>query len=67
MVLTFGSFATRVHESGQVRNEAALSETSCVPEGCLNRANCIGNVCGALLEAERAVFCVNNEVQHPYK
>lgn len=56
MVLTFGSFATGIHESGQVRNEAALSETFCVPRGRLDRANCIGNVCGELFEAERAVF-----------
>jgi len=44
--MTFGSFATGLHEPCQVRNEAALSETFCVPEGSLNRANCIGNVCG---------------------
>jgi len=30
-MLTFGSYATGIHESCQVRNEAALSETSCVP------------------------------------
>ena len=56
MVLTFGSFATEIHEPCQVRNEAALSETFCVPEGSLDRANCIGNVCGLLLEVRRAVF-----------
>jgi len=36
VVLTFGSFATEIHESCQVRNEAALSETFCVPEGRLD-------------------------------
>ena len=56
MVLTFGSFATEIHEPCQVRNEAALSETFCVPEGSLDRANCIGNVCGLLFEVRRAVF-----------
>ena len=56
MVLTFGSFATEIHEPGQVRNEAALSETFCVPEGSLDRANGIGNVCGLLFEVRRAVF-----------
>lgn len=62
MVLTFGSFATEIHEPCQVRNEAALSESFCVPEGCLDRANCIGNVCGPLFEAERAVFFVAEEI-----
>ena len=38
--MTSGSSATGIHEPCQVRNEAALSETSCVPEGCLGRANC---------------------------
>ena len=56
MVLTFGSFATEIHEPCQVRNEAALSEIFCVPEGSLDRANCIGNVCGLLFEVRRAVF-----------
>ena len=56
MVFTFGSFATEIHEPCQVRNEAALSETFCVPEGSLDRANCIGNVCGLLFEVRRAVF-----------
>ena len=56
MVLTFGSFATEIHEPCQVRNEAALRETFCVPEGSLDRANCIGNVCGLLFEVRRAVF-----------
>ena len=56
MVLTFGSFATEIHEPCQVRNEAALSETFCVPKGSLDRANCIGNVCGVLFEAGRTVF-----------
>ena len=56
MVLTFGSFATEIHEPCQVRNEAALSETFCVPEGSLDRANCIGNVCGLLFEVRRAVL-----------
>ena len=56
MVLTFGSFATEIHEPCQVRNEAALSENFCVPEGSLDRANCIGNVCGLLFEVRRAVF-----------
>ena len=56
MVLTFGSFATEIHEPCQVRNEAALSENFCVPEGSQDRANCIGNVCGLLFEVRRAVF-----------
>ena len=56
--MTFGSFATGIHEPCQVRNEAALSETSCVPEGSLDRANCIGNVCGRLFEAGRTVFYI---------
>lgn len=58
MVLTFGSFATGIHESCQVRNEAALSETSCVPKGCLDRANCAGNVCEHLHEAGRTDFFI---------
>ncbi len=56
VVLTFGSFATEIHESCQVRNEAALSETFRVPKGCLNRANCIGNVCGLAFDIRCAVF-----------
>ena len=35
--------ATEIREPCQVRNEAALSESFCVPEGCLDRANCTGN------------------------
>ena len=71
MVLTFGSFATEIHEPCQVRNEAALSETFCVPEGSLDRANCIGNVCGLLFEVGRAVFyfivdMLNTSVQKVY-
>lgn len=57
MVMTFGSFATEIHEPCQVRNEAALSESFCVPKGRLDRANCTGNVCGQLFEAECAVLC----------
>ena len=56
MVLTFGSFAMGTYEACQVRNEAALSKSSCVPKGSLDRANCIGNVCGLLFEVRRAVF-----------
>ena len=65
MVLTFGSSATEIHEPCQVRNEAALSESFCVPEGCLDRANCTGNVCGLLFEAERAVFYVIGRAYEP--
>lgn len=56
VVMTFGSSATKIREPCQVRNEAALSESFRVPEGRLNRANCIGNVCGHLFEAGRAVL-----------
>ena len=54
MVLTFGSFTTEIHEPCQVRNEAALSGTFRVLKGCLDRANCIGNVCGYQFEAGMA-------------
>jgi len=41
--LTFGSCATGICEPCQVRNEAALSKSSCVPRGRLGRVNCKGN------------------------
>lgn len=58
MVLTFGSFTTEIHEPCQVRNEAALSGTFRVLKGCLDRANCIGNVCGYQFEAGRTAFVI---------
>lgn len=36
-----------IHEPCQVRKEAALSETSHVPRGCLGRANCLSNAWGS--------------------
>ena len=57
-VLTFGSFTTEIHEPCQVRNEAALSGTFRVLKGCLDRANCIGNVCGYQFEAGRTAFVI---------
>jgi len=59
--LTFGSFTTEIHEPCQVRNEAALSGIFRVLKGCLDRANCIGNVCGYQFEAGRTAFFVSNE------
>ena len=56
--MTSGSSATEIREPCQVRNEAALSESFCVPEGCLDRANCIGNVCGYQFEAGRTAFVI---------
>ena len=38
VVLTVGSCAAGHRESGQVRKEAALSDRSRVPQGCLTRA-----------------------------
>jgi len=35
-----------IHESCQVRKEAALSGRSHVPQGCLGRANCLSNAYG---------------------
>ncbi len=53
-MLTFGSCAMGIHEPCQVRNGAALSESSHVPQGRLNRANCQESVCGWSYEAIRA-------------
>ena len=44
MVLTFWSCATGIREPCQAGNRAALSEPSCVPRGCWDRAGCKGNV-----------------------
>ena len=38
MALTVGSCAAEHHESGQIREEAALNGTFRVPQGCLTRA-----------------------------
>ena len=45
VVLTSGSCAMGTHEPCQVRKEAALSGTSHVPRGRLDRANDMGNAC----------------------
>ena len=45
VVLTFGSCAMGTHEPCQVRKEAALSGSSHVPRGRLDRANDKGNAC----------------------
>ena len=53
-VLKSGSCAMGIHESCQVRNEAALSETSHVPQGSLDGAFCPGSGYGPAYEANRA-------------
>ena len=58
VALMFGYYATELHEPCQVRNEAALSGTFRVLKGCLDRANCIGNVCGYQFEAGRTAFVI---------
>ena len=56
--MTFGSCATGIRESCQVGNEAALNGISRVTRGCLNRANCGGNVPGSRFEAQRTDFMI---------
>lgn len=58
IALRLWSSATEIYESCQVRNEAALSGTFRVLKGCLDRANCIGNVCGYQFEAGRTAFVI---------
>lgn len=55
-VLKSGSCAMGIHESCQVRNEAALSETFHVPQGRLDRAFCPESGYGQVYEASRADF-----------
>ena len=50
--------AITASELCQIRNEAALSGTFRVLKGCLDRANCIGNVCGYQFEAGRTAFVI---------
>ncbi len=54
--LKFGSCAMEIHESCQVRNEAALSETFHVPQGRLDRAFCPGSGYGQSFEVSRADY-----------
>ncbi len=43
MALKTGSYATEAPEPCQVLTEAALRDVLRVPQGCLVRANCLGN------------------------
>ena len=54
--MTFGSFATEIRESCQVRNEAALSGSFRVPGGCLDRVGSLRKRPGYEFEIIRAVF-----------
>ncbi len=57
-MLTFGFCATETHEPCQVRKEAAVSGPFRVPQRCLDRANCSGNACGAVIEERCTVFTI---------
>ena len=52
VVLTVGSDATGICEPRQVRKEAAVSGRSCVPWGCLIRANYLGNTWKYIVECK---------------
>jgi len=43
-------------EPRQVRKEAALSKRVHVPQGCLARANCLGNVWGEMSKTDARAF-----------
>ncbi len=55
-MMTFGSFATEIRESCQVRNEAALSGSFRVPGGCLDRVGSLRKRPGYEFEVMRTVF-----------